>query len=316
MSVPLLSLVPFGMIRDNTYHTSCPSPGRFNRENQDSMAAMEAIPSLAGLVSGENPPEVQAMAAMAIAEICRGNQPNQSAAADLGVVSSIVVLLKHSANGTVSAESAGATWALADLHEANKISFASAGATAPLVVLLATGNERAQNHAAHALASLSFGNVSNLTQVTTLLVSLLGSGCIAAKSRAAASLWRLVQENESCRASIASAGSAPDLVTLLKAGSDDARMYALWSLSLSINQTNQSVVLSEGGIPPLINMLGACEIRTREQSAAALSRLALANGNAQAAIAKAGGIEPLIGMLEAESSSATAQPHRGANSTG
>ena len=56
----------------------------------------------------------------------------------------------------------------------------------------------------------------NQAQITALLVGLLGGGSLEAKSNAAASLWRLVQENPKSRQEIASAGAAEDVIALLK----------------------------------------------------------------------------------------------------
>ena len=281
---------------------------RFNRDNQDSMARMEALPSLALLLSGESVPDVQSMAAMAMAEICRGNTPNQSAAADLGCVGSLVTLLQRTTHTAVKTETAGAIWVLSDVHEANKISFAGAGVVKPLVSLLnGSAGERGEMHAVNGLASLAFENIDNLTQVTTLLVGLLGIGDMHAKSTAATVLWRLVTENPSSLHSIAAAGNASDVVTLLKAGSDDARSYALWALSLSISSENQAIVLDEGAVKPLVAYLTNVGQTEREQAASALARLALGNGDAQLAIAKAGAISHLILMLDADTNVATAQ---------
>ena len=283
---------------------------KFNRENQDSMARMEAIPSLSLLLIGQDHlnPDVQSMAAMAMAEICRDNEPNQTAAADLGVIASLVVLLNRTNIPTVKAEVAGAIWTLSDLHAANKTSFASAGAAKPLVGMLdGSAGERGENHAVHALASMGFENLKNLTQVTTLLVALLGFGDMHAKSTAATTLWRLVQENPDANASIASAGAAADLVTLLKGGTEAAKSYALWALSLSIDETNQEVVLEEGGVRPLVNFLVSPDQTVRTQAAAALARLATKWGKTQLAITKAGAIVPLIDMLDADTNVAAAQ---------
>ena len=271
---------------------------RFNRENQDAMASMEAVPLVSALLAQDYGREVQSMAAMALTEICRDNSANQTTAADLGVVASVVVLLKHSHAPEVKAECAGAAWTMSKLHEGNQISFASAGAIGSLVKLLEEGTLRAQEHAGHALAALSYNQVNNLTQVTTLLVDLLGSGDFDAKSNAASCLWRLVRENAAATESIASAGSASNLVALLKRGSTGAREYALWSLSLSINADSQSTVLGEGGIPPLIRLLHSDNVIGQTQAAAALALLAFENSETQAAIAQAGGIEPLISMVE------------------
>ena len=97
---------------------------RFNRENQDAMASMEAVPLVSALLAQDYGREVQSMAAMALTEICRDNSANQTTAADLGVVASVVVLLKHSHAPEVKAECAGAAWTMSKLHEGNQISFA------------------------------------------------------------------------------------------------------------------------------------------------------------------------------------------------
>lgn len=67
--------------------------------------------------------------------------------------------------------------------------FATHAGISPLVTLLAGGNDRAQQHAMHALASLGLENTDNQSQITMLLVGLLGNGSTDAKSRAAALLW-------------------------------------------------------------------------------------------------------------------------------
>ncbi|KOO31373.1 vacuolar protein [Chrysochromulina tobinii] len=305
---PLLAMLTSRNVQAQSHAASALAQlARFNRENQDSIAETGALSTLGALISEDSGLEAQAMSALAVAEIARENPANQTTVSELGAIVSIVVLIKHSNSMEVKAECAGAIWVLADHHADNRVSFAQQGAVASLVALLAQGSQRAQEHAANALASLSLDNVENLKQVTTLLVNLLGSGDLSAKSIAAATLWRLVGENPSVQKSIASAGSATDLVTLLKAGSKGARDYALWSLSLSINEMNQSIVLAEGGVTPLIRMLTDDAIKTREEAAAALALLAYQNAETQSAIARSGGVEPLVAMLDPGSSSPTAQ---------
>ena len=305
---PLLAMLTSRNVQAQSHAASALAQlARFNRENQDSIAEMGALPTLGALISEDSGLEAQAMSALAVAEIARENPANQTTVAELGAIVSIVVLIKHSNSMEVKSECAGAIWVLADHHADNRVSFAQQGAVSSLIALLAQGSQRAQEHAANALASLSLDNVENLKQVTTLLVNLLGSGDLSAKSIAAATLWRLVRENPSVQKSIASAGSATDLVTLLKAGSKGARDYALWSLSLSINEVNQTIVLAEGGVTPLIRMLTDDAIKTREEAAAALALLAYQNAETQSAIARSGGVEPLVAMLDPGSSSPTAQ---------
>ena len=276
------------------------------------MARMGAIKPLVELLAMTNPIDVQAMAALAITEISRSNFKNQSSSAEQGAVSFLVSQCRSTQEGSepVKAEAAGAIWVMSQGHPSNKVAFAEAGSTKPLVQLLATGNGRAQEHAAHALASLGFDNEPNQREITEQLVLLLGNGATDAKSRAAASLWRLVQENPSSQRTIAMAGSASDLIKLLKEGTREAKAYALWSLSLSINEDNQATLLEEDGVQPLVDALkdepanakdqsAADKSKlTRQQAAAAISLLALNNTKAQEAIAAAGGIPPLIRIME------------------
>ena len=223
-------------------------------------------------------------------EICRASQPNQDAVADLGGVGQLVVLMKNGSD-EVRTEAAGAIWTLSEGNPANKVSIASAGGIPPLVQLLATGDERGIGHAKRALAALGLENVDNQAQITALLVGLLGSGTIAAMSSAAASLWQLVQENRTSQGKIAHAGSTEDKIILLRKGCGEAREFALWSLSLSIDAESQPIVLGEGGTEPLVAMLQAPNAASREQAGAALHRLALNCPDAQAQVAAAG---PLV----------------------
>ena len=95
------------------------------------------------------------------------------------------------------------------------------------------------------------------------------------QGRAATLLWRLLDENPSSHHVIAHAGSAEELILLLRSGSAAAKAYSLWSLSLSIDASNQAVVIAEGGVAALVEATGGQHaIESRRQAAAALSRLA------------------------------------------
>ena len=112
---------------------------------------------------------------------------------------------------------------------------------APTVACLSSKYLRAQRHAANALASLGHESIENQTQIAALLVSLLGQGQPQAQANAVATLWRIVRENDASKLTIAQSGPTSDLIALLKEGTTQAKEYALWSLSLSINEKNQSV---------------------------------------------------------------------------
>ena len=54
---------------------------------------------------------------------------------------------------------------------------------------------------------------------------------------------------------MAKASPTSDLIFLLKHGTTEARAYALWSLSLSITESNQKTLLDEDGVEPLVKSL-------------------------------------------------------------
>ena len=108
----------------------------------------------------------------------------------------------------VEAEAAGALWALSEGHDANKVSIAGAGAVPTLTGLLACPNERAQKHAASALASLALGKPDNQSEVASLLTQMLATGADPTQHRVAKALWRVVQENAETQHVIAKSSGA------------------------------------------------------------------------------------------------------------
>ena len=228
-----------------------------NRANQDVVARVGGMQAALNLLPPGNESDVQSNASLAVAEMCRFHSANQSAIVSLGAVGQLVLLLR-SPHDAVRAEAAGAVWALTEGHAANKVSFAAAGTVSLLVSLLEAGSARAQKHAAHALVSLAYENVANQGAITTQLVELLMRSPHDAQARAAAVLRRELEENPSSAHLIASSGRTQDLIELLKGTSSEASKYSLWALSLSIDSSNQAVVLSQGGVTPLVAaMVGA-----------------------------------------------------------
>ena len=116
--------------------------------------------------------------------------------------------------------------------------------------------------------------------------------------------WRMVRENPADTLGIARAGGAGPLVRLLRDTKlPSVKAYALLSLSLAIDEANQSVVAEEGGIEPLVGLLRLPDVTTCEQAACAVQRLALNNADTQKQITKHGAVEPLIALLDSTSTS-------------
>ena len=293
---------------------------RRNRANQDTIASMGGLRPICELLqSGSNPETVQANAALAVTEICRSNAENQNSVAEVGGIGQMVVLLRHSGKASVEAEVAGAMWTISVNNSAIKLSIAAAGAVDTLCKLLNAQSERAQVHAANALASLALGHPANMVLMAPRLVELLGNPNEGTQKRAAKALWRIVKENPDDAAHIAKAGGAEQLVRLLREGSAGAKKYSLWSLSLSIDKSMQgepprsiqTIVMETGGVTPLVTSLCSDNRTVTMQAAAALARLALDNKNAQVEIARSGGISPLVTLLDRFESEGT-QEHAAA----
>ena len=140
-----------------------------------------------------------------------------------------------------------------------------------------------------------------------LLRGCTNTGSDSSKSTAAALLWRFVLENPSNHDQISRAGTTEQLITLLLAGTSDAKAYALWALSLCINETSGATVIEQGGVAPLIQAMNSDQPEAREQAAAALASLAASQGTVgRKAIASGGGIAPLVSILADEAGAVAA----------
>ncbi|KOO28054.1 beta-glucan synthesis-associated [Chrysochromulina tobinii] len=297
--------------------------GKNRKRAQDAIAKAGGIGPLLQLIESRYP-LVVCESVNAIAMVARGNRANQEIIASMGGIKPLVELSQASRGehalafaaasnhyapdkafpvAFVAAEAAGALWSLSEGHDANKVSIAGSQAIPTLVGLLGSPNERAQRHGGSALVSLSIGQLENQEQVSQLLVELLSTTTDATQKRAAKTLWRVVKDNSQHEVAIAKAGGADNLVLLLrdaarKPSTQEAKAYALWALSLCIDETNHAKVSEAGGIPPLVATLVRGDVLQKEQAACALAKLGRYHDDARAAIARAGGVEPLISLLD------------------
>jgi vacuolar protein 8 len=283
-----------------------------NRANQDAVAVLEGLPLVSTLVSaGSSPPEVHTKAARALAELVKLHHANQTAVADLGAISLLVSLIRSTSTPSVEAEVSRALGALAEGHRTNQTTIASAGAAGVLVGLLGSRSEISANLASNALAAIGLDNAESQREIAKLLVSMLTTARRqATQERAAASLWRLVRENPWDQLAIASAGGAHSLVKLLREGPPGGKSFALWSLSLCIDEQNLKAVVDAGAIEPLVEALKSEDISIAEQAAAALNKLA--SPETAITIVQAGAIAPLVLLLDDDKSDVVRQHSAGA----
>lgn len=123
----------------------------------------------------------------------------------------------------------------------------------------------------------------------------------------------MVRENPANEEVIARAGAVEPLVRLLTCDLPEARSYALWSLSLSIDEGNQKIVSESGGIKPLIELLAkqadteedAAAARRLEQAARAVRFLAFGSSETQKAIVQHGAVPPLIRLITSPETAAS-----------
>lgn len=270
---------------------------------QVEIAALGGIMPLVSITQAGSayPADVQAQTVLALAEIARHNYENQTAIAGAGALPSLVNLLRNCNAPMVEAEIAGALWSLSEDHPANKVAIKGSGAIPGLIPLIGSQNEKAQILMANAIASLALQNEINQEEACALLVGKLEDHMADTSNRAAELLWRIVRENPDSASVIAKSGDAEALVRLLHSKQPRAKAYALWSLSLSIDASNQKIVTNAGGIRPLVHMLSALDRGVSEQAARAIKLLTHGNAETQQAVAAQGAIEPLIALLDADS---------------
>ena len=296
---------------------------RANRANQDAIATHNGIRPLVEQLlptrpdGDSNTALSQANAALALTWICRSNTANQHAVAELGGITQICVLLKRGApDGLVEAEAAGALWSLADANEANKATIANSGAIVTLCDLLDAKNERAQSQAAKALSALSLGNEANQAQTASLLVAALvksGAWQTSLRERLLGTLWKLVRDNPDSKVKIAKAGGAEPLVMLLRDGDDEGiKTFALWAMSLALDESFCRVIVDRDGITPLVNTLISPSLVAIEQAATALAKLAAGSDEARDHIARAGGVAPLVTLLDGKEANSSPNAQRDA----
>lgn len=269
-------------------------------DNQHAIAHMGGIMPLVLLCEQSVPPVVQAQAVLALAELSRHNPDNQRMIAEAGAMGLLVNLMRSKHSREVEREVAGALWTLSEDCPDNKSLIAQVGAIPLLVELLGSTTQRSPILATNALSSLALGNQDNQSAIASLLVEMLLSATRAeARTEACKALWRIVGENKGDELGIAKAGGAEALVRLLRdATQPSVKAYALFSLSLAIDSTNQSAVAEQGGIKPLVALLSEEDATTREQAACALQRLAHDNNATQALITRQGAVEPLLALLD------------------
>ena len=190
-----------------------------------------------------------------------------------------------------------------------RIAIAEEGGIAPLIALLDLdmGSTECQVRAAAALSDLAVLPVNKAAIVAAggiaPLVALLSDGGGAAKTRAAAALARLANDDEVTQVAIGDAGAIAPLVNLLSGDrGEEAQEEAAGALyALADHAKNRNSITESGGIGPLVVLLGCDNARARHHAEGALVRLSIENANRVLII------KQLVSMLHDKGSAAQEQ---------
>lgn len=249
----------------------------------------------------------QTRSARVLRDLAASNPGSPVVIVNAGAISPLVTLLSTGA-AEVKEEAAGALSTLAFNSPSTQLAIASG-----LVVLVGTGSGESQEHVSHLLITLARDPencvaIAKAGAIPRLVVQLRGGGrtTVKAQELAAAVLSYLSSSEDSIKAIAASNGIRP-LVTMLTAGTSAAQAHAASVLSdmARSSSRNQSQIISEGGIAPLVNLLAKeNNARTKAAAAGALRSLSSGQPDTQKAVADAGAIKPLVVLLNEDDDNA------------
>lgn len=245
----------------------------------------------------------QRRAAKALRDLARDNPGSPVVIVNAGAISPLVNLLSAGA-AEVKEEAAGALSTLAFNSPSTQLAIASG-----LVVLVGTGSAEAQEHVTQLLNHLSVdpdncAAIAKAGAIPRLVVQLRGGGRTSVKAQelAAAVLSNLSSSEDVVKAIASSNGIRP-LVQMLSTGTPAAQAHAaavLCDMARGLSRS-QNIILSEGGITPLVKLLlKENAAKTKAEAAGALLALSAGHPETQAAVADAGAIQPLVALLDEE----------------
>ena len=267
----------------------------------ETIAEAGAISPLVDLLSGEKGGEAQEEAAGALLALAE-NESNRMAITEAGGIGPLVLLL-GCPNERAREHSEGALVRLS-IETTNRVIIIK-----QLVGML--DQERgtaAQEQAAAALANLARESTENRTSILEAggiprLLALMNSNSAKAKENAVSAISQLAYNNKNNQAAISSANGIATLVNTLVSASLNVKelsgvklceltSLAIWNMACD-NKENQSSLMKEGAIPPIVGMVTNPVPELQTNAAGALACLAKDHQDNQAAIARSGAIPPL-----------------------
>ena len=229
------------------------------------------------------------------------NADNKVELANLGAMPALVNVLEDDTAGEDAHEAAAAALEAMTLECVdNQLALLRVGAITPLVALLGSEHEESQVHASGALLHAA-APLTELSRVSVVrpLVALLDVRNASAQMKAAELLAILAARSTAHRTTVARASAIPSLVRLLGDGRNvkTTQVHSAAALcELARAAENRELVVSAGGVEPLVGMLTSASVEAQSRACAAVFHLSPLTSTQQRVVG-AGGILPLVKLL-------------------
>ncbi|GMF53126.1 unnamed protein product [Phytophthora fragariaefolia] len=214
----------------------------------------------------------------------------------------LVSLIKNGGKGPQE-QAAFAISHFAGMNDTSRIAISREGVIPVLISLLEVGSGSLKEYAALGLGNLALNNTGNCVEIARggaipLFISLLANGTEKQKLYAALAVGNLSVCSSANSTAVANVGGISFLMIQLRSGSESLKEAAAFALArLAINETNCSLMMSNGAIPILIKLLQSENDRLKEQAAYALSEFADKSYENCAAIVREGGVALHVELL-------------------
>ncbi|KAJ7966535.1 U-box domain-containing protein 4-like [Quillaja saponaria] len=242
----------------------------------------------------------QKQAAMEIRLLAKNKPENRLKIAEAGAIKPLISLISSS---DLQLQEYGVTAVLnLSLCDQNKELIASSGAIKPLVRALKTGTSTAKENAACALLRLSQVEENKIAigrlGAIPLLVNLLEYGGFRGKKDASTALYSLCTVKENKMRALQAGIMKPLLELMADFGSNmvDKSVFVM-SVLVAVPEA-RTVVVEEGGIPVLVEIIEVGSQRQKEIAVAILLQICEDSSTYRTMVAREGAIPPLIALSQ------------------
>ena len=298
-----------------------------NQKRQSRRGERNVDTEAAGLIKKKTQAEViaEAGAIVPLVKLCSGDRGSEAQEESAGALWALAVdpanriAITEAGGIGPLVELLGCTNAKAREHaEAALVRLSIEGSNRVLIIeqlVSMLADERgtaAQEQAAAALANLAKESSDNRASILNAngiprLLNLLHSTSIKAKEMASSAISQLAHQNFQNQSAIAEAEGIPKIVgTLLTASANVKEIsnvnlctltaQCIWNLSED-NRANQTALMKEGCIPPIVGMVTNPDPEMQTNAAGALAAISRDNPEVQAAVARCGAIPPLCTLV-------------------